>query len=418
MSTRLSLRKQGGNSLLLLALILIAVFAAFFATNLSRSALNTRQERITADALGRARESLLSFALGQIYNGNIFPGQFPCPDLHDPNDSELSGLQGDANSVQCRTPASRIGRLPWRSMGIPPLRDGRGELLWYMVVEPFDRDSGSALPLNSDTPGLIAAYQQNGQVALNTPDNRAIAIIFAPGAALGAQLRTSLAEQLQAANYLERFASFDNASSNPAIARLHGPVLDAQHDIVLNDRIALINQQDLMPALERRAASEYLRALALYAQSHSGHYPNAADPASSGCSDSIWGTPCAPDPTRCQGRPPSVNHFGFSTDEFDWLYLNQWEQVMAYAVGGSLLAVAPAQCSATLTVDDQTAHAVLFTAGRAQNGQIRSNASQRANLSNYLEDSANQDSWQTGASGADQFTYPSTISNDHLYLVP
>ena len=49
-------------------------------------------------------------------------GDLPCPDRDD---------DGDADAVPgCDTAALALGRLPWKTLGLPDLRDGDGERLW------------------------------------------------------------------------------------------------------------------------------------------------------------------------------------------------------------------------------------------------------------------------------------------------
>ena len=52
-----------------------------------------------------------------------------------------------------------IGRLPWKTFGLPDLRDGSGERLWY-ALSPNFRDNPSVSPLNSDTRGSITVYRR------------------------------------------------------------------------------------------------------------------------------------------------------------------------------------------------------------------------------------------------------------------
>ena len=79
---------------------------------------------------------------------------------------------------------SELGRLPWRTLGLPDPRDGSGERLWYAVSRDYSRNPAGAPPLNSDTPGPLT-------VTGTAPANDVIAIVFAPGAVVGNQPQRS-----------------------------------------------------------------------------------------------------------------------------------------------------------------------------------------------------------------------------------
>ena len=91
---------------------------------------------------------------------------------------------------------------------------------------------------------------------------------------------------------------------------------------------------------------------------------------------------------------------------------------MVYAVSQTRLAAAPEQCAQPVQVDQHAVSALLISTGKAQLGQVRTNHSERADLSNYLDDRANQGHWQANVAGAAQFTTPSAHSNDRLYRLP
>jgi hypothetical protein len=89
----------------------------------------------------------------------------------------------------------------------------------------------------------------------------AVAVIFAPGAARGAQNRdtvatalcpttgTTIAGNLCAANYLETAAGVNNATTN-------GPFISAPGSDTFNDKVMVITTTDLTPVIEMRVARE------------------------------------------------------------------------------------------------------------------------------------------------------------------
>lgn len=311
-------RARGG-ALLVLALILGTVFATLFVNSLSRRYVDARREQITHEAMSRAKEALIHWAIAQTYSGNINqgrPGELPCPDRNAPGtpDAGTSGL-GGLNT--CQTAAQRIARLPWRALGMTAPQDGAGETLWYMVTAPFqDSETGAGSAINSNTTGSLQAFTDKGLTPLTTTGNRAVAIVFAPGAPLGGQNRNTAAQQTNPANYLDNIAppnaagAFNNASNNPANPKLNGPIADASGNIVFNDRLIVITQSEIMSRVRQRAAREYLVAL------NAAGLPSPQPP---------FVTP------PCSGRPPSVENVG-NFDPVNWLNLNQWETVLVYSV--------------------------------------------------------------------------------------
>src|SRR5690606_22372944 len=121
-------------------------------------------------------------------------GELPCPDTDDDGTGLVVATGLPEN---CDAQDKRLGRLPWKSLGLPDLRDGDGERLWYAVSATFKRDllTHCALPtaadcINSDSRGTISVRDPNGALRYDgtNPDpwipSGAIAVIIAPGAAL------------------------------------------------------------------------------------------------------------------------------------------------------------------------------------------------------------------------------------------
>src|SRR5690606_6213371 len=82
-----------------------------------------------------------------------------------------------------------LGRLPWRTLGLPELRDGWGECLWYAVAGSI-KHNPKPLSLNWDSPGQFEPQGANREpLRLQTDDGRAVAVLFAPGPARRGQAR-------------------------------------------------------------------------------------------------------------------------------------------------------------------------------------------------------------------------------------
>jgi len=388
-----AVRKQRGIALLvvLVALgLLVGMLAIGFAGDLVRQ--NHGQQR-TTDALAQAKEALI----GRAASDDNRPGSLLCPDTDDDGTAELF-VGGDCPSY--------IGRLPWKSLGLADLRDSNGETLWYALSNGF-RDHGTAEPINNDTKGNRTVYSESTATTLTT---EAVAVVFAPGASLGAQIRdaalalcpttgTTIARNQCAANYLETAATVNNATTN-------GPYISAQRSDSFNDRLLLVTTADLMPTVERRVAREILARLQDYRNlSACGCYPWAANDFDD---DSIVGTTRGGVPIE-NALPETWGSLGILVPP--WLSINEWGDKFYYAVAPAETATPTA---GTLTVDVVSKNVVLITpgpAGTPPGGTGRPPFN--SNLADYLDDAEN-------SNNNDIFVTPSSVAyaRDRIYVIP
>lgn len=289
--------QRGAALMLVLVLVglLIAMFAVVFVNDLVRQ--NQRQ-RQTAAALAQAKEALIGYAVSvdlsvpcgspPSVNNCVRPGDLPCPDLDD--NGEAEGQCG--NAAGSTGQSSRLGRLPWKTLGLPDLRDGDGERLWYAVSNNFknnqrtqcDSPSTDAC-LNSNSRGTITLRNMDGTRTNNGSDSTGtIAVIISPGTLLqrsgaaGPQDRSPAGTNL-ATNYLDIGIGEDNATfldNDADNGFINGPIYDANGAKIVNDTVLAVKFEDLMPLLERRVAREALNCLTVYADASNGRYPWAA----------------------------------------------------------------------------------------------------------------------------------------------
>ncbi len=309
----------------LLSVLATVVVAGLLTTARLRDG-DLERRSATREALAQAKRALLAYAASGPHPPGVLLGSLPCPDLR--NDGYAPGV--------CAEAVRRLGRLPWRTLGLPDLRDADGERLWYAVsgrfVETLAQSPcplpGSAACLNSDTPGAITVRESQA-AGLATGSNAAIAVVLSPGAALTRQgaaspqdrgCRRGLAADAQClgsgicsganllvagrpdyqqtarcdpANYLDVVGPpVLNVAGNPGAQEdnvgfqdfsatdglLLGPVLDANRVPVLNDTGLLVERGDLFPPLERRVGADVLRCLVRYGAANGGHYPWTAAP--------------------------------------------------------------------------------------------------------------------------------------------
>jgi len=258
--------RQHGAALMVMLVILVVGAAAILVGTLSSSSLQIERNKTTADALAKARNALIGYAVS---DGNR-PGELPCPDVNDDGMITLADYSGS----NCASP---IGRLPWKTLGLTELRDGNGEHLWYAVSKAFWANGSSAI--NSDTLGNLT-------VSGTTTVSNVIAIVFAPGAALSSPTQsrsttqtaacsttgTTVANSLCASNYLEGSNANLSTAATPNTA-----FQTAAASSTFNDQMIYITHDALLQPVETRIAREAKKCLDDYAASSSNRYPWAAD---------------------------------------------------------------------------------------------------------------------------------------------
>lgn len=312
--------RQRGTLLILAALLLFTFIGVAFALQLAGTAGSGQRDRITERSLAQAREALIAYAVDRPINATVGAGYLPCPDLDDDGwaESTCGSLSGDSGQAQ------RLGRLPWKTLGIPDLRDGYGERLWYAVSTKYkgllncgvsracvDMSPASALGTITvrDASGLVI---HDGTVAedYRADASGALAVVLAPGPPLvradgRSQLRDCAPTDCDAdghclgdpptksprcdpRNYLDvaahaRFANEDNADfvdrsdtrAGNANGFIRGPVILPDGRLAVNDRLTAIAYRDVMPRLMQRVALEIAGCLRSYASQgmNAGRFP-------------------------------------------------------------------------------------------------------------------------------------------------
>ena len=386
---------QRGQVLVAVALVITVATGAVLYVFLSPGSRRSAEEKITARALAAARDALVGRAAGD----NNRPGSLPCPDLatnipgiNIPNDGIADLLVGN----EC---PSYIGRLPWRTLDLPDLRDGSGERLWYALSRVF-RDDDSAQPINSDSVGTLSVTGTANFANL-------IAIVVAPGAVLGNQVRDS-ANTNSVANYLE--GGNEMSGTTGFIAGALSATFNAQ--------LLAVSSDTLIPVVEARVARDARKVLSdFFNDPANGYFPyaNAYGDASEQCTD---GQHSGRIPRyfadACKRNPGDPDWNGVSWPS--WFFANNWHQVLFYAVATKCTNPVSPACSAAgslLTVDGLPApgnniQALLMTPGRAFAGQTRPCAT----AGDCLEDAENTD----GDAEFRKSTVTPTV-NDRLLVV-
>lgn len=406
------MRNQQGAALLVVVMIM-TVASSFLLLKAIRPN-SIRRDKSTTAALAQAKEALLAWSVSRGGSSGLQrPGELPCPDTNAPGTPDYG-----TETRPCA--AGAIGRLPWKTLGVEELKDAYGETLWYAVDGAFRPRSENDTPINSDTAASMQVYDLDGATLLTPSGFEAVAVIFSPGGVLGAQVRGTAAEQITAANYLDNTGPPVIATArNNGVANgpfIQGGAQGADGNTVINDRLLILTAPELMRVVEKRVATE-LKALLVNYFSLNGYYPYPAKYDDLNCLDvgaagSI--SICNNDTTQCRGRVPDA-----AIPAPAWFSYNLWGQLIYYAIGTDFLASAPADCSATITVNGTSGTSGLFIMPGTPRGAIVRNApSQSTGLADYLEDGANQDGWTLSPPEADNYVTPTAASNDRMQILP
>lgn len=350
-------RKQRGAVLMVMLVIVVLGFAAALISSLSSSALKISQQEKTAAALAQAKDALIGRAISDVNR----PGELPCPDVD--GDGKLTINIDFGPGTLCK---QWIGYLPWKTLGLPELRDGENEKLWYAVSKNFY--AGNTVALNSDTPGQlsISGLQNLNNIA---------AIIFAPGAPLcGKSQSTNNVDQ-----YLEAMSSVTATS-----AVVYANSNDCNNS-PYNDSLLAITADQIFQLAEKRIAREVKACLDEYANtpttSPSNKYPWATPVSDTVGYTSTYNTffgrlstvpskatsGTTNDPSMSTTWPPSCTLFTSS-------YWTSWRNLVFYQVANGYQPGGNATCTGVncITLNSAGAYrAAVLVARRVIGTQIR-----------------------------------------------
>ncbi|HEY0563132.1 MAG TPA: hypothetical protein VGD04_07380 [Methylophilus sp.] len=248
--------KQAGAMLIMLAIFVVLASLTLLVTQLNGRTQKNQHDQQTAAALAEAKAALIGYAMtyDDTHPGEVY-GYLPCPDTDATTDPSGEGAQSICGNLN----VSVLGRLPWKTLKLAPLRDGSGECLWYAVSGNF-KNNPKINNLSPNFNGLFNVLAANGaHLAGPAVDTRAVAVIFAPGAILPGQDRSTDPNAVRcggnygAANYLDIdiFNSQNNAvvpSDNSAFVAAENSQLTANNDDYFNDQLLLIRPSEIFAA--------------------------------------------------------------------------------------------------------------------------------------------------------------------------
>ncbi len=425
-------RRQRGAALLVFMLVVVVATSVILLGAVRRDAQITRRQTDTREVLNVARQALLDYALLRSDRGDGVPFALPCPDIDD------SGgfADGEAHTSACGAPGVTVaGRLPWRTLGVPALRDAAGSCLWYVVSGGWkDAGAQTAAMINEDSNGALRLYdvESGALLAGSRPADRPVAAIIAPLQPVAAQTRPpsmpgrECAPGAVADDYLDTdvASGISNASLSGIPDTIDVLAATSGRQATHNDRIATVSRADIARyAAARPDFTARLRDLGLAAAAcvadYAAHNPGGANdrrlpwptgvaladyrvdasyddtasgPASGRLADivddsnAVTGNAIARVLSDCD--PVAVPAWNASTAA-RW---SHWKDHFFYAVAPSFApdAAVPSACSSCLTVNGAGAYAaVIVFANMRLDGQVRDapplDADTRQFAANYLE---------------------------------
>lgn len=360
-SFRVQVASQSGAALLIILAIVLVGFTLALTSVLSINAIRLKGAQKNIEVMAQAKEALLGYALRQQPVGGL-----PCPDTNEDGFSNTTGANCTAY----------LGRLPFKTLSLPELRDSEGNRLWYAVERNLVTVSTA-----TKNPSLLTTLTLNAQSTA--------AIIIAANGVVEDQVRGNT---ITAAAYLEG----ENASANTA-------VFEQAVSETNNDQLLGIGLTEFWNLMQRSYLAQVANVLTAYIGA-CGEYPwaasfggppyNSVDLQQSGALPLHsalpvnWNTGCA------SGITPSA-----------WWYSN-WGTEVYY----SMCTAAQGNCLTITGASPSTVSAVTIAPGVGLAGQARPST----DLTNYFE--------QSNANGTSPFEFMSTLQfsesfNDVVYPI-
>lgn len=237
--------REGGAALLVLLLIILGLGSYFLLRGVNQGPGGPASGRRADLALAQAKAALTGFAATyRDFHANQVFGYLPCPDTDNDGVAELNcGAAG----------LTMIGRLPYKTLDLPDLRDDGGECLWY-IVSGSHKYNPKTTPMNWDTRGQIRIVDTQGAQLADPADDGggAVAVIIAPGPPLTGQDRPSGAGRCggDPGNAIAAFLDGGYAAATGGTLTV---VAGQPGSTSNNDRLAWVTARELFVPIARRA---------------------------------------------------------------------------------------------------------------------------------------------------------------------
>jgi type II secretory pathway pseudopilin PulG len=419
---------QKGAALLIFMAIIAMLATAATVEYFSRANMHQLKMQKTQQSLAIAKQALLAYSSDKIDTAAKCglncprPGDLPCPDRNNDGNAEIS----------CNTQALRLGRLPWKTLGIDDIRDGASERLWYAVSERF-KNNTRVLPLNSETLGAISLKDAQGNLIYDAANGSGlVAVIIAPNEILtradNLQQSRSAANLDDPQHYLDIAANEDNADfvENNANGFVLGTL---SQDDSINDAIMTITKNEINTLMEKRVLAEVMQAV-LYnfcqdkdnnidvdiknrrctKSTISTFFPDPALVTDTSClgTATVTNNACNADNSVNVGRIPVSGNANWTADgkdknsilrgdaEHNWFQQNGWRELIFYArapacqettknCSGAGFLTLDGAITPTAMPSNLNKQMVLISAGSALATQTRANNADKTVFTNYIE---------------------------------
>ena len=268
----LKIKSQQGIGLIVFFLTVLAAGAVFLLNTINNDNSRVSSENETTKALAQAKSALLSHAVNYYLMAattspfNSFAGHhalLPCPETTSPGGEGTSA--GSCGTMHTNS----LGRFPWRTLDIPPLKDASGECLWYAVSGGFYNNPRSPMT-NEDTPGMFQVFNEQANLEKgNSPENRIAALVIAPGKPLSGQNRRAadvvnnitvpckvLRTNVNSTDYLDVFLGINNAVVNSTDQNKIDRFINSNGinpNPALNDRIITITANEIFAEIQKNS---------------------------------------------------------------------------------------------------------------------------------------------------------------------
>ncbi len=243
--------------MLIMLLFVIGIVSTLLVLHsLNSDSMRIERDKKTASVLAEAKAALIGYSV----SSSTMSGRLPNPDMH-------TGftLEGDQSGSVGAVDSSLIGKLPWRSLGLLPLKDGDGECVWYIISGRFKANPPTS-SLNWDTQGQIDLIDGGG----NTLAIGLVALVASPGSVLGVQDRGLLDASLvqcagnyDARNYLDAYELtnavmgevnyFSGSTNNSRSPNANNKSFVLAINANYNDRFLYITADEIFQPIIRRS---------------------------------------------------------------------------------------------------------------------------------------------------------------------
>jgi len=248
-------QRQRGVTLLIVVIIMMLASITYIFTGISTDEIQVERKIINSRVLKEAKNALLAHALTNSYRatnlGEI--GNLPCPDANNNISPE-----GDQDPSCGNLNRNSIGYFPWKRMGIEVLKDESGTCLLYAVSPSYKLNDPRML--NQDSNGMFQIVDiGNTVIDGNSPEDRIVAVVFAPNSAVGSQTRnfdnTTLCgkDVSNLSAYLDNTGVKDNSvlsgTDNTIDQFVHATSTSADDNNPLNDTFVTIKKSEIWGAI-------------------------------------------------------------------------------------------------------------------------------------------------------------------------